>query len=86
MPIKRVVIEIEFSIEREHFAFRCYDQRIDFHHRAIASDEGAVKSIEQFRRGFRLWQLELELLCELARLERLQTGEWIDTFANDFLR
>ena len=85
MPIKRVVVEIEFRIERQHLALWSDDERIHFHHRAIEADECSVQSVEQFRRRFQLGRFKPELLRQFAGLKRLQSGQRIDRFANDFL-
>src|SRR5439155_16975733 len=86
MSIKRVVIEIKFRIEREDVPLLRYDQRINFHHRAIAADERSIKPTEQFHCRFCLRLLESELLCGLARLKRLHAREWTDRFAQNFLQ
>src|SRR5689334_11813804 len=86
MSKKRVVIEIEFSVEREHFAFLGHDEWIDLDHRAIAADERAVQSVEQLGRAFGLRMPEREPLRELAGLKWLQPGNRIDGFANNFFR
>src|SRR5205814_5714912 len=46
MPSQGVVIEIKFRIERQHRPCGSNDQRIDFYHRAIEPNEGAVQSVE----------------------------------------
>ena len=86
MSIKRIVIEIEFCIEREHVALLRHHQRIDFHHRTIATDERSIKPIEQFHCRLCLRLLESELLREFARLKWLEAGQRIDWFANNFVR
>ena len=86
MSIKRVVIEIQLRIEREHVAAFRHHQRVDFDHRAIACVECAKQSVEQFRRGFELRRFEGELLRQLARLKRLHARQWIYRFAQNFLR
>src|SRR5207253_971914 len=85
-PKMRVVIEIEFCIEREHVALLRHHQRIDFHHRTIATDERSIKPIEQFHCPLCLRLLESELLREFARLKWLEAGQRIDWFANNFVR
>src|SRR5262245_7702560 len=86
MSVKRVVVEIEFRIEGENLAVFGDDQRIDFNHRAIATDESPIQCVEQFGRTARLRMLKPKLFRELARLKRLQPGKKIDRFANNFLR
>ena len=86
MPVKRVVVEVELRIERQHLALFGHDERVHLHHRAIERDEGAIKSIEQLRGRLDLRRGESELPRQLARLVRLNPGQPIDRLTDDLLR
>ena len=46
MPIKRVIIEIELGVERQHLAAGGNDKWIDLHHRAVEPDKGLIQTVE----------------------------------------
>ena len=46
MTEERVVVEVEFRVQRQDLAAGRDDERIHFHHRAIARHEGAVETVE----------------------------------------
>ena len=85
MPIKRVIVKIEFCIKREHVALFGHDQRIDLDHRAVAPNERAIQTVEQFRRGLGLRLLERQLFRQFTRLKWLQASQWINCLTDNFL-
>ena len=48
MTIKRVVVEAELGIEREHLSVLGFDERVNLHHVAIEGDEELVEILEEF--------------------------------------
>ncbi len=83
---ERVVVEIDFRVERHHIARAGDDQRIDLDDRRIERDERLVHAEHEFLRALDLLAFETEPEGETAGVESLHAGRGIDRKAQDLLR
>ena len=85
VTVQRVVVEVEFCIERVDLVVGGHDQWVDLDHRAIERDEEFVERIDQLAELLGV-ALKVELLAHLAHLIGLQAAERVDVLAQNFLR
>ena len=83
---QRVVVEIEFGIERTNIAAFGDDERVDFNHRAIRGNKCFVEIGEKLASALRLRGRDAKDLGELAGLIGLQAEKRIHRKVENFLR
>ena len=83
MAEHRVVVEVDFAIEREELVILGGDEGIDLHQRGVSLDICLVETGHEFDGFVDLRGLEAELECEIARLVGLKADHGIDVFLVD---
>src|ERR1700722_8115801 len=86
MTIQGVVIEGDFGVERVHFSVAGDHAGINFDHRSIGLDEGAVERLKEGNGGVDLFRREAQAEGQLARLKRLEADGRIDFFLENRFR
>ena len=86
LPVERVVVEVEFRIEREQPAIGCDDEWVHLDLRAVALKEEPIHRAEKLRGLAEQLAFETERLREFARLKALQAEQRMHRLAHDFLR
>ena len=82
---ERVVVKIEFGIQREHVAAFGNDERVHLDHRAVAADEKLVEIRKKFAGETHLAGRHAKKFCQLAGLKRKQTVKRIHRHPDNFL-
>jgi hypothetical protein len=82
---KRVVLDIEFRVERHEIAVAVDDQRIDLHQARIAVQVELVERVGNSAELGDLLALQPQSERQLPALKILQTGRRMHIDANDLL-
>src|SRR5690348_6031922 len=83
MPEHRVVVELNFGVERDQFAVASDDQRIDFEQGSVKFEKGAVNGLEKLNGCADHFRRKAEAKGEFARVICLKARCRVDTLTDD---